>query len=1214
MERGSRDHIDPIELARLLEETRNRSESCVDPAAQHPHLAFCLFCKEQFQNLASFDRQLESLKPARPGQRQADCPDAAVWRDMAGGLTPPEATLICVEHASWCDYCGPLLRRAVAGVIELKGEITDAERKHIASLESAGEAWQHTLARRITGAPRPVPEPKKWWGWLPKPGMAGLRFGPRWALAGLALTATVAVGSWLLIQRNQPSAADELLARAYTEKRTLELRIPGAAYAPLRIQKGSAASFIARPATLLKAEALIGAQLPVHPDDPAWLQAAARADVLEGKYDAAVGSLQRASELKPHSPELLSDLGTARFQRAQAEDRQEDYSAAFECFSEVLALQPENAIALFNRAIIAEHQFLYRQALDDWQHFLKLDSHSEWAEEARTRLEVVRTKLKEHGSGALPLLSPDQVAATANPDLDLDLRVEQYLDAAVRLWLPQAYPDGPTAGNAPTRQALFVLADLTVRKHHDRWLSDLLQGSSTRAFPRAVAALSRASQTNDSGDYAESRIQADVAAQLFRASGNRAGVLRAQFERAFSGQMTRRTADCLADAAGALKEAELLPYSWLQIELGLEKGVCSLLGKDDWGGDERISRRALDRARQSNYDSLSVRALYFEADDQIKSGDLSAGVASAAKALQQYWSAHIPVFRAYNLYNLLGSVPEFYVSRPHFVVAVWREATALLEFDDNLLERASAHSFAARAAAAVNEPETAQREYSEAARLLALAPKTDAIRNHILKNEILAAGVEGRLGRFEYGISRLTGIQKQIEAGSDKYVDEMFYATLGELELRSHHPSQAEQAFRPALDSAERRLRSLNSEVERLDWGKEAAPVYLGMAEAELVQGRIQESLAYFEWYLGAATRSAAEVGNRVLSSTPDPVWLTSRLPLLTDQTVLAYAELPDGLAIWTCDNRGVSAQWMPQSTQALRELAARFYDLASDPGSELTALRRDSQGLYRALIAPVEQNLDRGRSLVFEADGWLAQVPFESLLDSNRRYLIERFPIVHSLGQNSQSSLREDAAIGKDLHALIVRGAPSSETEGLVPLSNLAAEADAVARNFKSAETLSGREAILDTVEKDLPAAEVFHFTGHSLVRRNGAALMLAAPPNSDDPPAALNAERLRRLDLRNLRLAVLSTCNSESGDRGSRGFNSIAEALQRAGVPHVVASRWVVDSVKTTEFLEDFYRDALSGQPVSEAIRHASRNMLADPRTSHPYYWSAFSAYGRP
>ena len=138
----------------------------------------------------------------------------------------------------------------------------------------------------------------------------------------------------------------------------------GASYAPLRVSLGPAASFTSRPAALLKAEAMIASQLASHPADPAWLQTQAKADVLEGKYDAAVQALRRALELQPRSPALLTDLATAYFQRAQQEDRKEDFGAAYEYLSQALHGQPDDPVALFNRAIVAEHQFLYQQALE----------------------------------------------------------------------------------------------------------------------------------------------------------------------------------------------------------------------------------------------------------------------------------------------------------------------------------------------------------------------------------------------------------------------------------------------------------------------------------------------------------------------------------------------------------------------------------------------------------------------------------------------------------------------------------------------------------------------------------------------------------------------------------------------------------------------------------------------------------------------------------
>jgi len=125
---------------------------------------------------------------------------------------------------------------------------------------------------------------------------------------------------------------------------------------------------------------------------------------------------------------------------------------------------------------------------------------------------------------------------------------------------------------------------------------------------------------------------------------------------------------------------------------------------------------------------------------------------------------------------------------------------------------------------------------------------------------------------------------------------------------------------------------------------------------------------------------------------------------------------------------------------------------------------------------------------------------------------------------------------------------------------------------------------------------------------------LMLTSGEAHSDTPLVLDADALRRLKLPSLQLAVLSACSTAAGSGGSSGFNSITEALLRAGVPHVVASRWAVDSVEARSFVEDFYRNALAGQPVSDAIRLSSRKMLSNPRTAHPYYWSAFAAYGRP
>jgi CHAT domain-containing protein len=250
----------------------------------------------------------------------------------------------------------------------------------------------------------------------------------------------------------------------------------------------------------------------------------------------------------------------------------------------------------------------------------------------------------------------------------------------------------------------------------------------------------------------------------------------------------------------------------------------------------------------------------------------------------------------------------------------------------------------------------------------------------------------------------------------------------------------------------------------------------------------------------------------------------------------------------------------------------------------------------------------------VIEATGWLAQVPFEALLDSTDHYLIERGAVVHSLGQESMARLREVGPISADLSALIVGSTASSTADGLIPLPDVAAEADTVANGFHSARVLKGRQATFNAVRNELPAAAVFHFAGHSLSAPDNAGLMLVDGDAHSETPPLLDADALRRVKLSNLQLAVLSACSTAAGGGGSSGFNSITQTLLRAGVPHVVASRWAVDSVQARAFVDDFYRHALSGRPVSDAMRLTSREMLSNPRSAHPYYWSAFAVYGRP
>jgi tetratricopeptide (TPR) repeat protein len=434
------------------------------------------------------DRDSENFGPGPSRNQPLDCPDPLVWYEIASGELADEPTQRFIQHATDCEHCGRLLGDAVS---DLNKETTAAEAKQIADLESARPDWQHHLAHRIAGTLRPeTNQEAAWLRW---------RTAPRLALTTAGLLAALIAGYWYEFQRSPEKQVGQLLAQAGSARRFSELRFEGSRYASLGegLKREPASTFLSSPGELLKAEALIYDQLGAHPSDPFWLRAKARADLLDGKYDAAQAALRRAWQLDPKSPEILTDLATAFFQ-------QKDYAAAYETLSQALSLRPDDPLALFNRAVVSENQFLYRQALEDWERYLKVDSNSQWAVEARERSEAVRKKLEKHDqSRASPLLTPAQLVESGDRSerrLQVDERIEEYLTEAVISWLPQTYPDKAGKADPATRQALFFLADLTTRRHSDAWLSDLLRHSSSTDFPPALAGLARATRANHPGD------------------------------------------------------------------------------------------------------------------------------------------------------------------------------------------------------------------------------------------------------------------------------------------------------------------------------------------------------------------------------------------------------------------------------------------------------------------------------------------------------------------------------------------------------------------------------------------------------------------------------------------------------------------------------------------------------------------------------------------
>jgi tetratricopeptide (TPR) repeat protein len=463
-------HLDSDELDGLVSppaasvpESGRLSEQALEDARRH--VESCQDCSRKLQRHQFVHSEILRMRVPNPSPPTPECRGDAEWLEVAAGLLPEAKTRELMKHAAQCGHCGPLLKNAAEALVD---ETTPSEEALLASLQSARPEWRKKMAATLRDSVRDRQPKPSWWR------TAFAWPAPAYAFAGIVAIAVVA---WIGVRALHPPSAEQLLAQAYTEHRTLEVRIPGAKYAPLRAERGTAQSDFDKPQSLLKAEDLIGENLRKNPTDPVWLQARARADLLNGNYESAIKSLDRALETEPDSTSLLTDLGSAYFVRAKATDRQIDYGYAINSLGKALVKSPDDPIALFNHALACEQMFLYTQAVDDWEHYLRIDPQGEWAEEARKRLQEIEEKLNQHNQTmAEPLLTPEQISAMRSDDQltrSIDTRVEEYLHTAVAEWLAKAFPmAGPPSKDSLA--ALSLLSTIMIERHSDSWLADLL--------------------------------------------------------------------------------------------------------------------------------------------------------------------------------------------------------------------------------------------------------------------------------------------------------------------------------------------------------------------------------------------------------------------------------------------------------------------------------------------------------------------------------------------------------------------------------------------------------------------------------------------------------------------------------------------------------------------------------------------------------------------
>ena len=330
------------------------------------------------------------------------------------------------------------------------------------------------------------------------------------------------------------------------------------------------------------------------------------------------------------------------------------------------------------------------------------------------------------------------------------------------------------------------------------------------------------------------------------------------------------------------------------------------------------------------------------------------------------------------------------------------------------------------------------------------------------------------------------------------------------------------------------------------------------------------------------------------------------------------------------------------------------------------------AQSLYGLIVSPLQAQLGSTQHLLISPDGQLNQIPFEALLDSQQRFLIESYQISYLTSGRDLLKLQIDvphqqpplliAAPDYDDSTAVAANSRSTNRRSsdlsqlrFGDLPGTAAEAAAIAP-LLGVTALTGDRAT-ENLLKQADSPQILHIATHGFfladlpevapidfgaplglnlragiavvgnqnreirfpgpvenpLLRSGLALAGANRRDSGDEDGILTALEAASLDLYGTQLVVLSACETGLGDvANGEGVYGLRRSLGIAGAESQMISLWQVSDRATESLMVNYYEALLAGGGRSDALRQVQLDMLQSERYAHPYYWAAFIVSG--
>ena len=927
----------------------------------------------------------------------------------------------------------------------------------------------------------------------------------------------------------------------------------------------------------------------------ATLQLRGRAGLLSCHSEDSIRTYKLALLLDPQNPDLELELGIA-YALDASDDRAIQYEAALEHTLRA-GRRERTREFLFDSALLFQQGQLPIQASERWGEAEREESSTVWGDEVHQRLTAASVFLQTRTQQISELSSPDSFLKV-NDGAQREGE-ETALDAATALWL---------ADRGKNAEALQHLAHILLLDHGDHWLAELITNKSRQPTGSALSQLTQAVRLNLKGEHRGAAKAAQSAERLFKASEDPAGALRSRLELVYSLDRRAQADDCLAALGDLESRALRRRYIWIAAQARLEHITCQTRTRETDVIEAR--QQAYEWISDTGYEGLSLRALGFLTEPYVAADSRLTLWRRDQQGLRRFWQQPLPALRGYSFYYTLSDSAQK-AGDIQTAVVILREGTLLLKGSGLNLIRGILLSSLGQWEMQAGLNDIADQTFGDMASEFKKLDR-DEIRQVWDEAEVAHAEAVITSRRALDGLSLLEGLTKGMKwpyRQLNSNLRRVLLPALGNAYLRTGHLQEACRNFSQSVSETEEKMDSVRSQAQRDDALREIESAWRGLTAVKLALNRPQEALAVWEAFRSGRNPNRPDLifhGCELASSTP-------LFSMPKDTTVLVYAFLPTGLVGWLVRAGTIEERALDETE--VRDRVERLDALVADPNSEMQEITALSGELYKTLISPFEDGLPRSATLVIDADGVIAGVPWNILEEKSHHPLIEQFAISQVIGilDLRTTQYKEDQA---GLNHALIFGPPKLRGEIAYKypfLPGAAEEAETVHRLLPKSLLVQKDEDNLETLKAHIVQTSLFHFAGHAISNGGFSALLLPKRRNITSTAQYLTANEIADMDLSRMKTVVLAACSSGTGEEsGTIDLDSLTRAFLEAGTRRVVAAGWDIDSRQTRNLMTLFYEQLKDGEFPAEALRHAE--LQTRQATPHPYYWAGFHVFGAP